>query len=98
MDPEAVKLGDQIIRAGIQQMPNDPYMTILYSSYLIDVLGSYQSGYGQLQMAKKADPDLLERFAIFSREQEHTQKETGTKSGENTLDLVSYVEYQRNHR
>ena len=41
---------------------------------------------------------LLERFAIFSREQEHTQKETGNKSGENTLDLVSYVEYQRNHR
>ena len=56
LDPEAVKLGDIVIRAGIQQMPNDPYMIILYSSYLIDVLGSYQSGYGQLQLAKKASP------------------------------------------
>ena len=56
LDPEAVKLGDIVIRAGIQQLPNDPYMIILYSSYLIDVLGSYQSGYGQLQLAKKANP------------------------------------------
>jgi hypothetical protein len=56
LDPEAVKLGDIVIRAGIQQLPNDPYMIILYSSYLIDVLGSYQSGYGQLQIAKKAQP------------------------------------------
>jgi hypothetical protein len=31
--------------------------------------------------------------------QEHTQKESGAKSGgANTVDLVSYVEYQRNHR
>ena len=41
---------------------------------------------------------LLERFAIFSREQEHTQKESGAKSGESAVDLVSYVEFQRNRR
>ena len=55
-DPEAIKLADVILRAGMQQLPNNPYMILLYSSFLIDVQGSYQSGYGQLQAAKKADP------------------------------------------
>jgi hypothetical protein len=49
-----------------------------------------------LQTAKKADPSYLERFAIFSREQQHTQKSAGS-SGQAT-DLVSYVEFQRNYR
>ena len=40
----------------------------------------------------------MERFAIFSREQEHTQKESGSKNGDGTTDLVSYVEFQKNHR
>lgn len=40
------------------------------------------------QAAKKQDPSFLEKFAIFSREQEHTQKESGAKSGESAVDLV----------
>ena len=55
-DPDAIKLADIMLRAGMQQLPNNPYMILLYSSFLIDVQGSYQSGYGQLQAAKKADP------------------------------------------
>ena len=55
-DPAAIKLADIILRAGMQQIPNNPYMILLYSSFLIDVQGSYQSGYGQLQAAKKAEP------------------------------------------
>jgi hypothetical protein len=49
-----------------------------------------------LQTAKKADPSYLERFAIFSREQQHAQKSAGG-TGQAT-DLVSYVEFQRNYR
>ena len=49
-------LAETIIKAGMQQMPNNPYMIILNSSFLIDVLGSYQSGYSELQTAKKASP------------------------------------------
>jgi hypothetical protein len=55
-NPAAIKLADIILRAGMQQLPNNPYMILLYSSFLIDVQGSFQSGYGQLQAAKKADP------------------------------------------
>ncbi|KAG2430820.1 hypothetical protein HXX76_009796 [Chlamydomonas incerta] len=98
-DPDSVKLGEAIVKAGLAQLSNNPQMFILYSSYLIDVQGSYQSGYTQLQAAKKQSPGILERFAIFSREQEHTQKASGANGGAGAaVDLVSYVEFQRSHR
>ncbi|KAG2501688.1 hypothetical protein HYH03_000190 [Edaphochlamys debaryana] len=96
-EPAAVALSEQIVKAGMMELPTDPRMIILYSSFLIDVQGSYQSGYTQLQTAKKQSPGPLERFAIFSREQEHTQKVSGA-NGQGAVDLVSYVEFQRNHR
>ena len=61
-DPAAIKLADIILRAGMQQLPNNPYMILLYSSFLIDAHGSVQSGYGQLQVAKKADPRSVFRI------------------------------------
>ncbi|GLC40592.1 hypothetical protein PLESTM_001090800 [Pleodorina starrii] len=99
LEPEAVALSEHIIKAGMIQLPQDPQMIILYSSFLIDVQGSYQSGYTQLQTAKKQPLGLLQSFAIFSREQEHAQKASGANSGDTAaVDLVSYVEFQRNHR
>ena len=62
-------MADVIAKGGLAQLPTDPYMVIIFSSFLIDVLGSYQSGHSQLQSAKKMDPSFLEKFAIFSREQ-----------------------------
>ncbi|KAG2430818.1 hypothetical protein HXX76_009794 [Chlamydomonas incerta] len=98
-DPDSVKLGEAIVKAGLAQLSNNPQMFILFSSYLIDVQGSYQSGLTQLQVAKKQSPGILERFAIFSREQEHTQKASGANGGAGAaVDLVSYVEFQRSHR
>ncbi|KAG2432647.1 hypothetical protein HXX76_008987 [Chlamydomonas incerta] len=99
LKPEAMTLGEVIVKAGIMQLPCDPRMTLLYSSFLIDVQGSYQSGYTQLQAAKQQSPGLLDRFAIFSREQEHTQKASGVNgASDGVVDLVSYVEFQRSHR
>lgn len=127
-----------IIKAGMQIFPNNAYVLILYSNLLIDVMESTQTGYSQLQAAKKCNPNIMERFAIFVREQvrwpssvrrmqqsprewlhpngnvhntatplrasvmlppqEHMQRSAGAKSGESSVDLVSYVEYQRNHK
>jgi hypothetical protein len=42
------------------------------------------------------DPSFLECFAIFSREQQHTQQSSSTDGG--NVNLVSYVEYQKNYR
>lgn len=61
LQPEATRHADMIIKAGMQQLNNNPYMIILFSSFLIDVQGSYQSGYAQLQQAKKADPRQVQR-------------------------------------
>ena len=38
----------------MQQLPKDPYVILLYSSYLIEVLNSYQSGYTLLQVRGSA--------------------------------------------
>jgi hypothetical protein len=42
-----------------------------------------------MQAAKQNKPSLLERYAIFIREQQHTQK---------AGDVVSFVEMMRNYR
>ncbi|KAJ9530284.1 hypothetical protein QJQ45_023567, partial [Haematococcus lacustris] len=97
LDEEAVALAETIMKIGMAQLPSNPYVILLYASFLIDVQQSYQSGYSVLQQAKKADPSFLERFAIFSREQQHTQKSAGAVPGQAT-DLVSYVELSRNLR
>ena len=80
--PAAVKMADVIQKAGMDQLPGQPYMVILFSSFLIDVLGSNQSGHSQLQAAKKMNPSFFEKFAIFSREQvrgeEHGEYEEGS--------------------
>ena len=56
MDEPAVELAFTILKAGMFQLQCDAYMIILYSSFLIDVKGSYQSGLLELSAAKKADP------------------------------------------
>jgi hypothetical protein len=54
LDPEAIKLAETVIQAGITQLPKDPFMVILYSTFLMDVQSSYQSGYTQLQVISTA--------------------------------------------
>jgi hypothetical protein len=49
LDTPAVLLAERIIRGGVTLLPHDPYMAIWWSSFLIDVQGSYQSGYTALQ-------------------------------------------------
>ncbi|GFH06384.1 uncharacterized protein HaLaN_01005 [Haematococcus lacustris] len=65
LQPEATKTAEVVIKAGVAMLPNNCFMTILNSSFLIEVVGSYHSGYTQLQAAKKQDPSALERFAIL---------------------------------
>ncbi|KAG2494212.1 hypothetical protein HYH03_007568 [Edaphochlamys debaryana] len=99
LDRGAVKEGEIVIKAGLQLFPGRCYMLILYSNYLIDVLDNSQTGYSQMAAAKQAAPDWMQRFAIFAREQEQLQRMSSARGGgESGVDLVSYVEYQKNHR
>ncbi|GLC67718.1 hypothetical protein PLESTF_000598200 [Pleodorina starrii] len=99
LDLDRVKEAEAIIKAGLVLFPTRAFMIMLYSNFLWDVLDNPQAGYSQLQAAKKANPNYMERFAIYRREQEHLARTAQTKgNGESTLDLVSYVEFQRNYR
>ncbi|KXZ56445.1 hypothetical protein GPECTOR_1g399 [Gonium pectorale] len=69
LDVKAAKEAEIIIKGGMQLFPDSAYMRITYVNFLIDVLESSQTGYSQLQTAKKCNPNLIERFAIFAREQ-----------------------------
>jgi hypothetical protein len=64
LDPEATALAERIIKAGVSLLPHHPYMTIWWSSFLIDVQGSYQSGYTELQV--RADSSWSARSAVVS--------------------------------
>ncbi|KXZ42487.1 hypothetical protein GPECTOR_142g708 [Gonium pectorale] len=98
LDRKAVKEGEIVIKAGLQLFPGRCYMLILYSNYLIDVLDNSQTGYSQMAAAKQAGPGWMQRFAIFAREQEQLQRLSSARGGESGVDLVSYVEYQKNWR
>ncbi|KAJ9516874.1 hypothetical protein QJQ45_027276, partial [Haematococcus lacustris] len=96
VEEEAMELASIILKAGLVQLAaSDPYMIILYASFLIDVQNSTQSGYTQLQAAKRANPSFLERFAIFTLEQQHIQQ-ASHQTGKAT-DLVAYVESMRSY-
>jgi hypothetical protein len=43
------------LQAGMEQLPGNAFMIILYSSFLIDVKDGFQSGLSELAAARKAD-------------------------------------------
>lgn len=52
-----------------------------------------QAGSGLLDIARKLDPNIGERFMIFVRGREQKQR-GGSGSDSNATDLLSYVEFQ----
>lgn len=95
VDPDAVRMAEKVMKAGMVLLSKQPFMIIIYSSFLIDVQTGYQSGYTKLQTAKKLRPGILERYGIFAREQQHQKASTGDDSGD---DMGNMVEYQKNVR
>lgn len=57
------------LQIGLAHFHDDVFLTITYSNFLIEVQSNYQSGVQQLQNAKKLEPSISDRFAIFVREQ-----------------------------
>lgn len=85
------------LQGGMAFFGSDPAMVLLYSNFLIDVAGAYQTGHSQLVAAKSLSPSYAQQFAIFVREQQHMQRAQTAASGETAVDLVSYVEFQVGH-
>jgi hypothetical protein len=50
LEPGKVTLAEQIIKAGLTELPKSMFMIVFHSSFLIEVQSSYQSGYTALQV------------------------------------------------
>ena len=74
-------------------------MALVQVNFLLDVKSLYQTANSQLQAAKKLGLCLCDHYMIYVREQEHMQRlQTQTSSMESAVDLVGYVEFQRNYK
>ena len=60
----------------------------------MDHLADHSRGYAFLDKARRMSPSARERFMIFVRDRERTQKAQGDSTGNGSMDLVSYVEFQ----
>ncbi|KAG2423145.1 hypothetical protein HXX76_015530 [Chlamydomonas incerta] len=99
LDPEAVKKAHSFIKAGLAMFPGSAYMVMLHADFMIDVLGVSQSGARRIEDARKLGPSLMCRFMMFVRQQQATQKAAGNSANDGaSMDLLSYVEYQRKQR
>jgi len=89
-----------ICQAGVIMKPNSVFMHIAYSNFLINVRHNIQSGWNHLDQATKLGPNLSYQFSMFSRKQEHKQQSGGGGGGGEggAVDLVSYVEFQKNYK
>ena len=74
----------------------DAAMVLHYANFMMEVSGQQQAGHSQLVAAKNLKPNIVQQFAIFVREQVHMQASQTHASGESSVDLVSYVEFQKN--
>ncbi|CAG9466689.1 unnamed protein product [Pedinophyceae sp. YPF-701] len=94
---EWVDASDTIIRAGMEQFPNNSYLTLLYSNFLANARKSPGASLAQLANAKRlaSTMPMGEQFQLFVRDRETKQRDKGGGAGA-TMDLVSYVEFQNN--
>lgn len=71
LDEDAVQVAERVLRAGMSML-HQPYMGICWSSFLIEVRTSYQSGYMELQVSACFDMyDTCTRHACIIRVRPH---------------------------
>jgi PAS domain S-box-containing protein len=97
-DQASVRAAEKMMKGGLSFFGSEAEMALLYASFMIDVMKTMQSGHSQLVAAKNLKPNFSQQFAIFCREQAHIQASQTAASGESSVDLVSYVEFQKNQR
>ncbi|GAB4816720.1 hypothetical protein N2152v2_003766 [Parachlorella kessleri] len=95
--PIWVDTAEAVYKAGLAQFPNSAYLNIAYSSFLIHQRGAMQVGAGLLEVARKLEPSMGERFMIFVRDREEKQR-SGSGADGSSHDLLSYVEFQNNFK
>lgn len=84
------------VQVGLNQFPNDTGLLLMAAHCALSVKENSTNAKVQLQLAIKTGPNLLEQYAIFASEE--IAKGQGRKAVDQGVDLVGYVEFQRNYR
>ncbi|KAI8467685.1 MAG: hypothetical protein J3K34DRAFT_523567 [Monoraphidium minutum] len=93
-DEEAGALGEFIIKCGMARFPNDATLMITLANFQIEARKDGQGARTQLGLAIKASPSTIQRFFIY-KTQDLAKKLKDESGG---LDLMGYIEFQRNYR
>lgn len=74
-------------------------MAIVHANFVLEVQGNHQTGHSQLQAAKKLNPSWGTQYIIFLREQQHMARiQTQGARTDSAVDLLGYVDFQRNFK
>ncbi|PSC71757.1 flagellar associated membrane [Micractinium conductrix] len=91
--PEWVDTAEAVLKAGLEQFPESAFLHIRYSSFLIGARKQNQRAAGMLDLARKLEPGLGERFMLFVRDREQKQRQ-GAGGSDGSYDLLSYNSYR----
>jgi len=82
------------LQCGMARFPNTPFLLVMYANFLLETRKDGQAARTQVQLAQKNSPTFIDRYFIYvSQELAKRLKNDG-----DTLDLMGYIEFQRNYR
>ena len=82
------------LQCGVARFPQGSLTLIMHANFIIEVNKDGQSGRGILQSAAKCNPSFIERYFIYCCQEVVKHLKTEGES----MDLMGYVEFQRNYR
>eukprot|EP00879_Flechtneria_rotunda_P013062 GHRR01013642.1.p1 GENE.GHRR01013642.1~~GHRR01013642.1.p1 ORF type:complete len:1083 (+),score=308.01 GHRR01013642.1:2122-5370(+) len=94
-DPDSTEFGEFALKCGMAHQLSNPVLLIMYANFLIEVRKDGQGARTQLQLAQKASPSWLDNFNVFVASELAKKL---NREGDSGLDLMGYVEFQRNFR
>eukprot|EP00898_Chlorokybus_atmophyticus_P005871 jgi/Chlat1/6285/Chrsp44S05780 len=86
-----------ILLTGLTQFPDSALLHIIYASFLISLRHNNSQAQFHMERARSLNPGARERFMIFVRDRERKHSAQSESTGEASMDLVSYVEFQNNY-
>jgi hypothetical protein len=76
------------------RFPQNAMMLIMLGNWTLEVRQDGQAARNVLQAAAQCNPSLIEKYFIFSCNEMLKRLKTGAEG----MDLMGYVEFQRNYR
>lgn len=91
-------LADAVWQAGLRKWPDSPYLRVNYAVFLTTYCMDADHATAQTDHARHMRPPIDVRFLLYTndREREQTASALGDTGG--TMNVMAYVEFQKNYR